>query len=141
AGSRRSGGAVGHADDYSKAGGGLQRIGGGKTGVNHFPFWSRLMRLTMSVAARSSDLALESLGSSNTDQMTCLLLASTKKTMPLPRPKEDVEPGLESLLTVSVISEAADSSSAFAAFSSFSGLAGFTGSGGGYSSSSLASKP
>ena len=63
-------------------------------------FRSRLRRLTMSEAVRSNSLALEPLGSWYTDQTTWRDLASTRNTVPLPRPNEEFAPGVASLFTV-----------------------------------------
>ena len=61
-----------------------------------------LERLTMSVAVRSRSLAdSSSLGGSYADQITCRDLASTRKTVPLPRPNVEFSAGFGSLFTVS----------------------------------------
>src|ERR1022692_3762068 len=114
-----------------------------------FGFRSFLMRLTMSLAVRSISFGVPPLAGWYTDQTTWRDLASTRKTVPLARPNDEFDSGLDSLFTVSP-SSGLGSSSVLAGFSPlavFSVLAGFGGgaglsvSGGGNISSSFAWKP
>src|ERR1017187_1034576 len=163
---RRSGSPVGHGRPHRAPGGKLSCPGKGETKVKGyaccgtdafvcqlpyftFGFRSFLMRLTMSLAVRSISFGVPPLAGWYTDQTTCRDLASTRKTVPLARPNDEFDSGLDSLFTVSP-SSGLGSSSVLAGFSPlavFSALAGFGGgaglslSGGGNNSSSFAWNP
>ena len=78
----------------------------------------------MSEAMRSSWPELESLGGWNTDQSTCRDLGSTKKTIPLLRPKVELAAESASLFEVAA-GPAAGSNSFLSSDSLGPGLAGF----------------
>src|SRR4051794_5534850 len=96
------------------------------------------MRLTMSEAVRSRSLVVEPLGGLNVDQTNWRDFASTRKMLPLLRPKEEL--GASSLLTVSWNIGLMESDSFSLSRSAlFPVLAGFSGSlaGGGSASGGL----
>src|SRR6185369_6632435 len=103
----------------------------------YLPFRLRLMRLTMSLAVRSISFGVPLLAGSYTDQTTTRDLASTRKTVPLDRPNDELLAGFDSLFTVSPSNGATSPP----VFSGFGGGSSFSLSGVGKISSSFIWKP
>src|SRR4029079_9196142 len=96
---------------------------GAEQGVSwyYLPFRLRLMRLTISLAVRSMSFGVPVLAGSYTDQTTTRDLASTRKTVPLERPNDELLAGFASLFTVSP-SNGPTSSPVFSGFGAGSGF-------------------